>query len=406
MTRSASALRGGASILALLVLCAVVLTLVSPRRRTSAIEPAFEFMPRGYLVVDIQFSPDGRQIAVVTLETDHHSAPRYAARVYRVPQGTLVREIASGAWKCAWTRNGSILALPRLDAMAVDLWDTRNWTIRQTLPVTYPKSLKTTPDVLRLCFDQHANLYIAEFEYGFEDCGFATTLEYSPRVWWNLGDHWKPEAELFGFCSHPSPYSDSIAPRDMSVSSAGKETRVAFTSWNCWAQILKVRESAPGKRNVEVEYSMQIGGWIKLTPDGQQLVLFHPQRGSNDSQKSPDARTDSEGGRTQLSELRVFRLYGDHVKTIGSRTVTPQPPTWSSAHQLLDVSDDGRFAAVCTQRWVEVVRLPSCERIGSIPNGLFSVRVIAFSPDGNLLAVADEKRKVLGFYRIPHEADY
>jgi hypothetical protein len=51
------------------------------------------------------------------------------------------------------------------------------------------------------------------------------------------------------------------------------------------------------------------------------------------------------------------------------------------------------------------VHLPSCEWIGSIPNGLFAVNVIAFSPDGNLLAVADRKRKVLGFYRIPHEAD-
>jgi dipeptidyl aminopeptidase/acylaminoacyl peptidase len=375
----------------------------APRKLT--IEPAYEFVPRGNEAVDIQFSPDGRQIAVVTLETDHHSAPRYAARVYRVPQGTLVREIASGAWKCAWTKDGSVLALPRLDAMAVDLWDTRNWTIRQTLPVTYPKSLKTTPDVLRLCFDQQGNLYIAEFEYGFEDYGFATTTEYSPRVWWNLGDHWKPEAELFGFCSHPSPHSDCIAPRDLSVSSGGKETRVVFTSWNCWAQILKVRESAPGKRSVEVEFSMQISGWIKLTPDGQRLVLFEHQRVRDDSPKPPDAAMGSERERTQLGELRVFQLFDDHVKTIGSRTVAPQPPIWSCAPKLLDVSSDGGLAAYCTQRQVEVVHLPSCEWIGSIPNGLFAVNVIAFSPDGNLLAVADRKRKVLGFYRIPHEAD-
>ena len=416
MSGQSSTFRGGVGVLGLLALCAFVQVCVSrapPAVLSSSAppailsEPAFEFAYRGNAVADMQFSPDGRKIALVTFESkirDRYGA-RFAARIYNLPRGTLDHELPGGAWKSAWTMDGSILALPRRnDAKEIDLWDTRTWTVRQSLDMHYPKSLDTQPYVVRFCFDQHSNLYIAEFEYGFEGYGFGTTLEYSPRVWWHLGDHWGPEAELFGFCSHPTPYSDSIAPYDLSVSSVGKETRVAFTSWNCWAQILKVRENIAGKGSVELEFSVRIGGWIKLTPDGQKLVWFHGQPPSDDSQKPPDATTKSEPRYIEADELRVLRLFEDHVKTLGSQTVALEPPMDTWAPELMDVSRDGEFAAICTRRGINIHQIPSCRPVAEIPTKFEVSTAICFSPDGHFLAVDDQVRHVIRFYRVPQLA--
>jgi hypothetical protein len=402
MSHRASAFRGGVGILGLLVLCAIVHSYLSPTPSAAVvIEPAFGFGYRGERVADMQFSPDGRKLALLTFETDRPDryTAKVAVRIYAMPGGTLEHEIASGAWKCAWSKDGSVLAIPQRNAIDIDLWDTRSWTIKQTLHVTYPKSVPDPrPDISRLCFDQKGNFYLAEFEQGWEASGFSTTYEYSPRVWWNLGDHWSRDEERFGSCTHPTPYSDSIAPYDLSVSWAGQQTRVAFTSWNCWAQILKVRQGAKGMQSVELDFSFRVGGWIKLTPDGEYLAVFGNGGGK---EERPGDAVEGVDEHKITGKVRVFYLSADHAELIGSRTVAATPSVRSGTAQLLDVSGDGRFAAICTHRRIEVVRIPSCEPVAEIPQELKSNTSITFAPAGQLLAVADQERRAISFYRVP-----
>jgi hypothetical protein len=392
MTLQATRSKRSVAILGLLVACAFVYALVSPAPPPPAVlsKPDFEFSYRGNAVADMQFSPDGGKIALVTFETkirDRYGA-RFAARIYNVPQGTLDHELPSGAWKSAWTMDGSILALAkRNDAKEIDLWDTRGWRIRQTLPLGYPKSLDTQPYVVRLCFDRRNNLYIAEFEYGFEGYGFGTRFdEYSPRVWWNLGDHWNPQPALFGSCPRElsEPDSHSIAPYDLAVST-GLETRIAFTAWNCWAQVFKVQESANGQRSIERQFSLREAHWIKLAPDGEHLVVF--------------GRTSKE-----QTEVRVFHLGARRAQLIGTGKVAAPPPTDDYAPQMLDVSRDGNLAAICTCRGFEVLRVPSCQPVAKIPKKLDVNTAVCFSPDCQFLAVDDKEHHTVRFYRVPQEA--
>jgi hypothetical protein len=398
MSRRSSIFRASVGVLGLLGLCAVVLVYVHRASPVVLTESAFEFAYQGNAVADMRFSPDGRKISLVTFETeDHLHTPPSATRIYKVPQGTLDHELPGGAWKSAWTNDGLILASPRRDAREIDLWDTRSWTVRQTVPVTYPKSLYTKPEVLRLCFDATANLYIAEFEYGFEDYGFGTKLEYSPRVWWNLGDHWGPKDELFGTCVEPSPYSDSIAPQDLAVS-AGPETLVAFTSFNCAAEILKLRTLAEGKRSLEPKIGLRLNGAIKLTPGGEYLIVFGPKMGEEERLGDGDATEDK---KKIVGQVRVLHLLADRAELITTRTVAALPPRETLAPEILDVAHDGKLAAICTRRRFEVVRIPSCETVVEIPKRVEHSAAICFTPDGKFLAVDDRDRHTIRFYRMP-----
>jgi WD40 repeat protein len=368
-----------------------------------AIEPAFGFKYRGHTVVEMELSPDGQNVAVVTHESEDIGADKCRVRVYKVPSGTLVREFATDARRCAWSTDGSVLALARSNGLDVDLWDSNSWTIKQTLHVTYPKNIvQPEPKVARLCFDQTMNLYAAEFELD-EAGGFGTTYEFSPRVWWNIGGRWRQEADLFGSCSNPTPFSVAVMPYDISVASSGRETRVAVIYWACAAQILRVRERPGDKRIVEPEYSFRLGpASIKLTPEGKYLAAFDCNFAKKDTKKSRETvKPTNEPAREHVGQFHLFRLFRDRAELI-EKTIVELPPLLPfGSTQILDVSHDGRFAAYCTARRVEVVRVPTCRSVLLIQLKPDAATAIAFSPDNHFLAVADRERRNISFYRIP-----
>src|SRR5580704_15955320 len=82
-------------------------------------EPAFAFRFAGDAVQGMQFAPDGRKLVLVTFETKrrHLEVLQFSSRIYDVASGKMEREIKTGAWVGAWSRDGSVLALPRANAV-------------------------------------------------------------------------------------------------------------------------------------------------------------------------------------------------------------------------------------------------------------------------------------------------
>jgi hypothetical protein len=363
-------------------------------RSTLAAEPSFMFHFAGDAVKDMQFAPDGRKLVLVTFETKRRGlgGAQFTARVYDVRSGTMERKIQTGAWLSAWSHDGSVVALPRGNAIDIDVFDARTWKTRQTLHITYPKDCPPA-EISRLCFDRGDNLYVAEFN-SWLDGGMKTKKEFSPRVWWKAGDHWSSEAKLFGTCCTAYSDDDSRLPLmafDLSVAAGAQDPRLAVSYWVCRSQILDVR-SRKGVPSVALVSTFGVGQrFLKLTPDGNRLVTY----------QFATMRVAPGGGETHApSELSVFQVGGDHVELLTSRTVQPPRPREMGVPQVLDASNNGQLAAYCARRVVGVVRVPSCDPVLLIPHKEDGVTAIAFTPDNRLLAVADEEKKDVLFYRI------
>jgi WD40 repeat protein len=312
----------------------------------------------------------------------------------------MEHEIASGAWACAWSHDGSVLAVPRRSAVDIDLFDSRNWKIRQTLCTTYTQNSRIVSEVARLCFDRNDNLYLAAFnDWHEEEGGMLTANEYSPRLWWRVGNPWSPKPLPVGSCfqSWEAPHPHPIMAYDLAVSAAAQETRVAIAYWACESQILTMRKRSGEAPYVDRAFNFRSGRWVKLTPDGKQLVTFQGERVS-----AYDPAKGEEPKERIPAQLSVFRVLDDRVELVRSRAVE-RPPYGVDlvVPQFLDVSNNGQLAASCGKRAAEVVRIPSCDPILRIPHNEMAVTGITFSPDSRLLALANRERKEVLFYQIP-----
>jgi hypothetical protein len=337
--------------------------------------PLFQFAHRGSMALDLHFSPDGRQLAVVLESIVTGENLKQWTRIYDVPDGNVLQEIANGNRRCAWSPNGCMLAVLHGIGVDFDLWDTRTWTKKQRLHLTVLddmiRSGTIRPDdqnmvwVQRLCFDQHANLYVVENSVAGE-------LELPPHLvrphaWCNEGGHLVGGESIGTVPEISTQFDISAAP-------VGSETRVAIAYCsgpprNCRVDILKVRMDAGGKRSVEREYQLPEGGTVCLTPNGEYLAMLN-------------------------RSFSLFRFSNNHADLVYSREAKPAAHTGSE----LDVSLDGRLAAYASEGQVHVVRIPDCRSVLAIRQRAYA---IALSPDGRLLAVADPDRESIRFYRIP-----
>jgi hypothetical protein len=327
------------------------------------------------VALDLHFSPDGHQLAVVLESIVTGENLKQWTRIYGVPDGKVLLEIANGNRRCAWSQNGSMLAVLHGIGVDFDLWDTRTWTRKQRVHLTVLDDMirfgTIRPDdpnmlwVKRLCFDQHANLYVVQNSVAGE-------LELPPHLvrphaWWNEAGHLVEGESIGTVPATPTQY-------DISAASVGRETRLAIAYCSgpprsCRTEILRVHMDAGGKRTVGREYQLPEGGTVCLTPDGQYLAMLN-------------------------RSFCLFRLYDSHADLVYSRAVQPAMHTGSE----IDVSLDGRLAAYASRGQVDVVRIPDCRCMLVVRQ---SAHAIALSPDGRLLAVADPDRESIRCYRIP-----
>jgi WD40 repeat protein len=367
-----------------LVIVGVILTWLGLMALRWASQPkaAFEIPYRGHSVYCMRFSPDGRNLAVVTNENGFGGAKEIQrTRVYRVPDGKVVHEIENGAWMCAWNSNGSIFAVASPNGEEFDLRDAQTWVRKNRLSVGFSEYDKRTKvligtTVLALCFDHRGSLYTAVS--ADTDIGGNVAPFDRAKVWWKASDgKGQIKAEQLG--TFRSPY-------DLSTAFLGPDTRVAISCLDpeTPVEILRIRKGPTDNRIVQREYELSDLGSphsesvfpaIRLTSDGQYLVVRTRER------------------------CRLYRLFDDHAELLRSREDEIEGHATSRVLGcVLDVSLDGRLAAYSSTDRAEVIRLPDGE-------SLFEVRQvlspIALSPDERLLAVADREQKSIRFYNIP-----
>ncbi len=114
-------------------------------------------------VLGLYFSPDARLLAVIEL---HARGDKWRPHVYvyRVSTGELVHQIDDVGSTCAWSLDGSVLAVAAFDPLYVDIWETTDWKHKVRLACDEPiKHKHGAPFVRpeRLRFDQFGNLYYA-----------------------------------------------------------------------------------------------------------------------------------------------------------------------------------------------------------------------------------------------------
>jgi WD40 repeat protein len=362
----------------------VALLIDGPRlpHRPPAVPPAFEFPYRGHSVGCMRFSPNGRSLAVVTNENGFGGEKEIErTRVYRVPDGSLEHEIENGARMCAWSQNGSALAVGSASSEEFELWDARTWERKNSLTVGFLQAdkdrtafLSTT--VCQLCFDGQGSLYVA-LSVNTDTGGNRQPFDRA-RVWWKAGDS-------KGFVKAERIGSYSFA-YDLATATHGSEIRVAIS---CLypedpIEILSVRKEPDGGRTVKREYKLSDLGppnslptmpAIRLTNEGEHLAV----------------RT--------LQGFRFFRLFDNHAQLLYSiddqidyRTIRFEMGS------VLDVSADGRFCAYLSTNSVKVVRLSDAKLAIEVPR--HESCHFALSPDATLLAVVDDDRTSFRFYRV------
>jgi WD40 repeat protein len=347
----------------------------------------FEFAFQGSEIRDMHFAPDGAAVAVVTVDS-FFGKWIWRVRIYGVADGKLLHELKGGALKCAWSPDGLLLAVARDNWPDVDVWDTRTWSLKSRLPLVNPAKGRATTDeplggliVSGLCFDRNGNLYVAEIYSNMN--GFSHRVPHL-TVWWGAGpDHSEIDPSL--------PYSYE----DFSVSTGGvaDEIRVACSYATQPLHIWTIRTRRNGERVIQPAFEVPkssdnathqaesrlpklIMASVALTPDGRYLAARDMER------------------------FYIFELSDEHVRLIHSRE-DPFVTKTNPFVQLIDISLDGRLAAYRSKDRNTVVRLPD-GKTALMVEGRSSP--IALSPDGRLLAIADNTRKTICFYRIPEDS--
>ena len=343
----------GASVVAALVLLSV--------GYLPGVRPFLELTDHEW-VYDLHFAPDGKRLAVVFVG-DH---AREVTRIYEIPGGNVLKEIPNANDRCAWSPDGSLLAVLDGNAIDFDIWDTRTWERKQQLHLSILDDLirsgvirrddKNMLVVRRLWFDEHGNLYVVEDNIGGE-------LERAhevprPHVWWNKGGRLVDGGSFGTSTSKESNY-------DASAASTAGETRLAL-NYGGGIQILSVRPGAGGTPAMQLRYQLDGGGEICLTPDGQYLAMLR-------------------------REFQIYRLFDDHAELIYSRKVQP-------AYNI-DVSRIGGLVAYTSRGQVNVIRIRDGRTVLTIRQ---DARAIALSPDEDMLAVVDsEHPESIRIYRVP-----
>jgi WD40 repeat protein len=367
-----------------------------------AASPERAFEVKGYQIVDLAFSPDGKKLAVVTFEVGPPDSAKWqVTRIVDVADGALIHAIPHAAWKCAWNNDGSQLAVSAVNGKDFDVWDTAKWKLKWHLTLTpepadekkdaskkdldkkdgaaqeqAAEEFKATstegpvsavPGVVqRLCFNAQGSLFVVTFA---EDINSKFDLNHA-KVWWDPANRSEP-AQSIGSCG---------GAWDLAAAISGIDALVALTYSNpCHPELLRLGPvmnavALHGKVDLKELPHELIAPRLQLTPDGNFLA----------------ARDDN------YFEVITFSSTGPRlVHSIASQTTSVKGAMlfWKE----LEMSRDGHYAAYNSENTVHVVRIPEATQVLEVRH---KPCPFALSPDGSLLALGDSDRRTVVFYRV------
>jgi len=346
-------------------------------QRDSGPPPDFAWHVDGAVVEDLRFSPDGKLLAVIARDDRNVNSPQHAS-VHRAATGELIHKIDDAALACAWSADGSALAVVAFDPWYVDIWDTANWTRRVRLGYMDSPEHKDEATIIRprrLCFDRPGNLYLSDW-IDFDGTFSPELLGF--RVWQNAA---KGAAKL--------QIVNSYNSRDLACATVGTNTRLAFPASAARrsapaspARVVTIAGSPVAKPRVLREYNLPglVNAALEMTPDGRYLI-------ARDS-----------------AAITAVELFDDHGKVLWSLPDDLGVPSVTEPMHAFALSANGELAFGGTDGHVKVIRIADRDKLLDLDFGK-SGGEIALSPDGQLLAMSDDARRRIRFYKVPPRAD-
>jgi hypothetical protein len=372
--------------------------------------PELEFEVKGDQVVDLEYSPDGTKLAVVTYELKPpDGAKLQATRIYQVSDGKPLHTLDQAGWRCNWNSDGSLLVVSEVNGREFDIYDTVTWDLKKHLTLTPSRKspdadskgnadskrsaqskdsvdskdkkdrkeeeppnetaprLKAIPGIVQaLAFTRQGSLFAVLFA---EDADSSYQLNHA-KVWWDPL-HSSAEAESIGSCG---------GAWDMGVVSSGMDAMVALSYGTpCPPEILNL---SPRGTSIFVQGKVELSNLphplvaprLRLTQDGNYLVARDEQH--------VDVITLSSTGPQVVSSI-----------TAPTKAVKGSMIYWKE----LELSRDGRFAVYASEPYLRVIRIPDGKQVLEI---VHKPCAFALAPDGSHLAVADHDRHSVRLFRV------
>jgi len=369
--------------------------------------PDLEFEVKGDQVVDLEYSPDGTKLAVVTYELKPpDGAKLQATRIYEASSGKPLHTLDRAGWRCNWNSDGSLLVVSEVNGKDFDIYDTAKWELKKHLTLTPPPKssdaeskenaqskdsadskdkkdkkdhkedeppnetsthLKAIPGIVQsLAFTRQGSLFAVIFS---EDADSSYQLNHA-KVWWDPL-HSSTEAESIGSCG---------GAWDMGVVSSGTDAMVALSYGTpCPPEILNL---SPRGNSIFVQGKVELKNLphplvaprLRLTQDGNYLVARDEQH------------------------VDVIALSSTGPQVVSSITSPTKAVKGSMIYwKELELSRDGRFAAYASEPYLRVIRIPDGKQVLEI---VHKPCAFALAPDGSHLAVADHDRHSVRLFRV------
>jgi hypothetical protein len=354
--------------------------------------PESEFEVKGYQIVHLDFSPDGKKLAVVTYEIGPPESARWQfTRIVSVAGGDLIHGIPNAAWKCAWNHDGSLLAVSAVNGKEFDIWDTAKWKLKWHLTLT-PESADSKKDgaakdkapdeaktnstegpvsaipgvVQRLCFNAQGSLFVVTFA---EDINSKYDLNHA-KVWWDPANR-SEQALSIGSCG---------GAWDLAAAISGIDALAALSYGNpCHPEMLRLGPAM---------HAVDLHGKVDLQELPHELV-------------APRLQLTADGNYLAARDENYFDVIT--LSSTGPRLLHSIASTTTSVKGAMlfwkevEMSRDGRYAAYASENTVRVVRIPEATQVLEVTH---KPSPFALSPDGSLLALGDNDHRTVVFYRV------
>lgn len=324
-------------------------------------------------VIFLEYSPDGKHLTAITNDSEL-VRPHYTTHILDAEGEKKLFTMEPGGAVGAWNSDGTLFAAARavfpmsidqwsdeLSTPAIELWDTKDWTAKQTLQI--PRLPDGILDVGCVCFDRFGNVYAATHPSG------------DWHDWSNRARMWSaPNPRKAAYDETSTEIGDASA---VSITSGlvGEDARLVIGyAGEEPIQVFRGRQDSNGDVVFTKEYTLPAmkHAYVRLTPDGQFLC----------------AANGDEFYLFKLLEVRAEKLV----------EIREQSYQWNFfAFTPSGVSHDGRHVA---HLWsmpgiVRVFDTSDGETVLSLPHAT----PFAISPDSKKIAYVNEGR--IAFRRIP-----